>query len=175
MSPIEPQSSKRFSPQVRTECDKVLKMSLFNPLSAKALRLEDLEQLQRQASDMTAGYLRETWVVTLKNAITNTFKDSGKGWFNVHKRSHEIHDLSKMKKFLTMTKFMMQDTLRCLVEDSMVKFVTKLDACMSPVIRVDSTSSVVQVRARCSGLMLGLRLRLGSCFVATHISFPSRS
>jgi hypothetical protein len=65
--------------KVRTECDKVLKMSLFNPLSAKALRLEDLEQLQRQASDMTAGYLKETWVVTLKNAITNTFKDSGKG------------------------------------------------------------------------------------------------
>jgi dynein heavy chain len=72
----------RTGAQVRTECDKVLKMSLFNPLSAKSVRLEDFEQLQRQASDITSGYLKETWVVTLKNGITNTFKDSGKGWFN---------------------------------------------------------------------------------------------
>ena len=70
-----------------------------------------------------AGYLKETWVVTLKNAITNTFKDTGKGWFNVYKQSHEIHDFSKMKKFLMMTKFMMEDSLRFLVEDSLMKCV----------------------------------------------------
>jgi hypothetical protein len=74
----------------------------------------------------------------------------------VYKQSHEIHDFSKMKKFLTMTKFTMQDTMRYLVESSLAKFVTSLDRCMSPVIRVDSTASVVQVRL--SGLAVWERL-----------------
>lgn len=82
----------------------------------------DIGWIRRQVS----GYLKESWVVTMKNAITNTFKDTGKGWFNVHKQSHEIHDFSKMKKFLMMTKFVMEDTLRFLVEDSLEKCASRL-------------------------------------------------
>eukprot|EP00967_Tisochrysis_lutea_P077562 scaffold105395_cov19-Tisochrysis_lutea.AAC.1 len=37
----------------------------------------------------TANYLKDTWVVTLKNAIKSSFKDVGKGWFNLHESNME--------------------------------------------------------------------------------------
>ncbi|KAK3247674.1 hypothetical protein CYMTET_42830 [Cymbomonas tetramitiformis] len=132
--------------KVRHECNKVAKMNLFNTYFTKSVRLEDFEQAQTQASDQVAGYLKESWVVTLKNAITNTFKDTGKGWFNVHKQSQEIHDFSKLKKFLTMTRFMMEDSLRFLVEESLEKFMSFMDKNCSPVVNVVSTCEIHQVK-----------------------------
>jgi len=134
--------------KVRTECNKVIKMNLFNLHFNKSVRLEDFEQSQTQASDQANGYLKESWVVTLKNAITNTFKDSGKGWFNVQKTNHEIHDFSKLKKFLNMTKFTMEDSLRFLVEDSLLKYVVFLEKSLCPVVEVRSTSEVEQIKPR---------------------------
>jgi dynein heavy chain len=129
--------------QVRTECNKVIKMNLFNLHFNKSVRLEDFEQSQTQASDQANGYLKESWVVTLKNAITNTFKDSGKGWFNVQKTNHEIHDFSKLKKFLNMTKFTMEDSLRFLVEDSLLKYVVFLEKSLCPVVEVRHTNVTI--------------------------------
>jgi dynein heavy chain len=37
----------------------------------------------------TANYLKDTWVMTLKNAIKSSFKDVGKGWFNLHESNME--------------------------------------------------------------------------------------
>eukprot|EP00983_Pelagomonas_calceolata_P040046 1137442-Pelagomonas_calceolata.AAC.1 len=90
----------------------------------------------------TANYLKDTWVVTLKNAIKSSFKDVGKGWY----------EFSKLKKFLTQTKFIMEDTLRFLVEDSLQRL-------------------VAFVRIACSHVRL--RPKLG-CFVsaAVHVSRP---
>lgn len=36
-----------------------------------------------------SNYLKDTWVVTLKNAIKSSFKDVGKGWFNLHESNME--------------------------------------------------------------------------------------
>ncbi len=35
------------------------------------------------------NYLKDTWSVTLKNAIKNSFKDVGKGWFNLKETNME--------------------------------------------------------------------------------------
>ncbi|KAF5829735.1 dynein heavy chain, N-terminal region 2-domain-containing protein [Dunaliella salina] len=109
--------------RVRVECAKALKMSLFNTHFTKSLRLEEFEQGQMQTTDQTANYLKDSWVVTLKNAIKSSFKDVGKGWFNLHETNMETYEFSKLKKFLTQTKFIMEDTLRFLVEDSLHRLV----------------------------------------------------
>jgi dynein heavy chain len=36
-----------------------------------------------------SNYLKDTWAVTLKNAIKSSFKDVGKGWFNLHESNME--------------------------------------------------------------------------------------
>lgn len=75
--------------RVRTECAKALKMSFFNTHYTKSLRLEEFEQGQMQVMDHTANYLKDSWVMTLKNCIKSSFKDVGKGWFNLHESNME--------------------------------------------------------------------------------------
>ena len=110
------------SVKVRAECLKLLKMSLFVMNVSKTSRLEEFVTTQTQAADQMFNYLRETWVLTLKNIIKSSFKDVGKGWFNLHESNLESYNGSKMKRFLTMVKFAMEDSLRYLVEEQALKF-----------------------------------------------------
>jgi dynein heavy chain len=35
------------------------------------------------------NYLRDTWMLGLKSCIRSSFKDVGKGWFNLHESNME--------------------------------------------------------------------------------------
>jgi dynein heavy chain len=58
----------------------------------------------------------------IEAAICVPVRPCNKGWFNLHETNHVIHDYSKLKRFLTMTRFRMEDTLRFLVEESLETF-----------------------------------------------------
>lgn len=73
-------------------------------------------------TEQMANNLRDTWSTTLKNGIRHSLKDVGKGWFNLHETNRETYDFSKLKRFLTLTRFIMEDTLRFLLEDNITKF-----------------------------------------------------
>ena len=95
------------------ECNKLLKQAnLFNVYFSKSQRLEDFEQSQKQAIAGAVNQIKEVWVNAIKGTLLKSFKDVGKGWFNLHETSHEIHDYSKLKRFLNMTRFRMEDTMR---------------------------------------------------------------
>ncbi|KAJ9531690.1 hypothetical protein QJQ45_021840, partial [Haematococcus lacustris] len=128
--------------RIRVECAKVLKMSLFNLHYTKSLRLDEFEQGQSQNTDQVGNYLKDTWSVALKNAIKSSFKDVGKGWYNLHEANMETYEFSKLKKFLTLTRFVMEDTLRFLLEESLTKYVAFITAACSTKVRVVSTCLV---------------------------------
>jgi len=134
--------------KVKTECNKVLKMSLFNTHYTKSSRLEEFEQSQLQASDQVVSHLKDVWVMTLKNGIKSTFKDVGKGWFNLYETQQETYECSKLKKFINMTKYVMEDTLRYLVEASTETFVAFVERCCILEVEVISSSEVVVVEKR---------------------------
>ncbi|XP_078000357.1 dynein axonemal heavy chain 1-like isoform X2 [Glandiceps talaboti] len=106
--------------KVRTECNKVGGMSLFHVPMTKYLRLEEFEQTQSQASSQVQLFLKDSWISTLRAAIRTSLRDVGKGWFNLHETNWEVYQISKLKKFMEMVKFSMQDSLRYLVQDSLV-------------------------------------------------------
>ncbi|KNC54636.1 dynein heavy chain 2 [Thecamonas trahens ATCC 50062] len=108
--------------KVRTECNKVLQLNLFNNHVTKSLRLDEFETMQNQAAVHTLNHLKDNWKTNLKNAIRGTLKDVGKGWFNLNEKSREVYEISKLKKFMVMVKFVMQDTLRSLALDSLTSF-----------------------------------------------------
>lgn len=35
------------------------------------------------------NYLKDMWAMTLRNSIKSSFKDVGKGWFNLHETNME--------------------------------------------------------------------------------------
>lgn len=63
--------------------------------------------------------------------MRTSFQYVGKGWFNLHESNWEVYRISKLRKYMEMVKFCMQDSLRYLVQDSLVSFTHMvLDACI---------------------------------------------
>lgn len=63
------------------------------------------------------------WVSRLEKIIKTSFHDVGKGWFYIFEKSKETYEFGKLKKFLNLVNFMMQDTVLNLCKDSVNEFV----------------------------------------------------
>lgn len=75
-------------------------------------------------------FLRDSWISTLRAAVRASFQYVGKGWFNLHESNWEVYSISKLRKYMEMVKFCMQDSLRYLVQDSLISFTHMvMDAC----------------------------------------------
>ena len=47
---------------------------------------------------------------------------TGKGWYNLNETNYETYCFSKLRRLLTLTRYMMEDTLRGLILDNHLKF-----------------------------------------------------
>jgi dynein heavy chain len=63
------------------------------------------------------------WVGKLAAIIKREFEGVGKGWFNIHETSKETYEFGKLKKFLTLVNFMMQDAVLTMCRESVREFV----------------------------------------------------
>lgn len=63
------------------------------------------------------------------HACRTSFKDVGKGWYNLAESNFEAYRFSKLRRFLALVRFGMEDTLRFLVEGSITKFVAFMQVC----------------------------------------------
>jgi hypothetical protein len=63
------------------------------------------------------------WVDKLQRIIKTSFESVGKGWFYLQEKKKETYEFGKLKKFLTLVNFMMQDTVLNLCKDSVNEFV----------------------------------------------------
>ncbi|CAG5132289.1 unnamed protein product, partial [Candidula unifasciata] len=122
--------------KVRTECNRVSCTSLFHIPSAKPMRLEEFEQTQSQMTAQVGLSLRDSWISSLKLSIRSALRDVGKGWFNIHETNWEVYQISKLKKFMETVKFIMQDSMRFLVQDSLVNFTQMI---------VDASNSAIEL------------------------------
>ena len=64
----------------------------------------------------------------LSKIISSSFESVGKGWFNINETSKETYEFGKLKKFLTLVNFMMQDTVLTLCKKSVYEFVSFMTA-----------------------------------------------
>eukprot|EP00796_Vickermania_ingenoplastis_P008354 gene8354-5852_t len=107
---------------VRRECIKVLEGSLFDLPKERQMPLEEFQKRQMTHMDKVTHYLKNDWLHNICNVIRTSFESAGKGWLNVTESKQEIYELSKLKKFFTTVKFMMEDTLFELVYTSLHDF-----------------------------------------------------
>jgi len=132
--------------EIRRENALVLKQSIFNMGAFnKAARLDELQQAQDQECAKMSGYIRDTWCTKVKNIIKSNFMSVGKGWFHLEETNRDTYDFSKLKKFLVLTRVMMQDVLRSLIEQSLGQLVSTIEMVCSADVTVTSTADVVQV------------------------------
>lgn len=107
---------------VRRECIKVLEGSLFDLPKERQMALDEFQKRQMSHMEKVTKYLKEDWLQNICSVIQNSFESAGKGWLNVMESKQEIYELSKLKKFFTTVKFMMENTLFELVNTSLANF-----------------------------------------------------
>eukprot|EP01064_Diplonema_japonicum_P003207 TRINITY_DN1209_c2_g1_i1.p1 TRINITY_DN1209_c2_g1~~TRINITY_DN1209_c2_g1_i1.p1 ORF type:complete len:4214 (+),score=1112.95 TRINITY_DN1209_c2_g1_i1:49-12642(+) len=107
---------------VQEECQKVLEVSLFNLPKERHMSLQEFERKQLDNIEERTAYLKYEWKEKLKDCIIAHIAGVGKGWLNLEEKSKEIYEISKLKKFLTTVKYMMEDTLHFLVLNSITAF-----------------------------------------------------
>ena len=111
--------------EIRTDCNLLLKENrIFNVQSSKTMRVEEFKQIQSSSiAQISHNTGEQGWIGRLAKIIKASFDDVGKGWFNIHETSKETYEFGKLKKFLTLVNFMMQDAVLTLATDSVAEFV----------------------------------------------------
>jgi dynein heavy chain len=107
---------------INMECLKLETMNLFNTSINKGMRLEEFDQLQITTAAQLQSHLETKWTAALAHCIKSSLKEVGKGWFNLGERNREVYTFSKLKKFMMMINFYMQDSLRFMIMDSLAKY-----------------------------------------------------
>lgn len=75
-------------------------------------------------------FLKGTWIDTLKTAVKSNLRDAGKDWYNLEQSHWDVYQMSKLRKLMKRVKFMLQDSVRYLVQNSLISFTQLLlDAC----------------------------------------------
>jgi len=128
--------------KTKAENQNIMSKSLFAPHPTKTTKADEFEQMELQAIQQTAAYLKDTWLTSLKNSLRNGLKDVGKGWFNLNETKREVYDISKLKKFMTMINFMMQDTLRSMTEESMASYSNFICGAVSYEVKIEDIGKV---------------------------------
>lgn len=107
-------------------------------------RLEEFKQKQSNAIN-TIKYRTgtENWIGKLEKIIRGSFNEVGKGWFNIHETSKETYEFGKLKKFLTVVNFMMQDTVLSLCKESVKEFVQFIETFIPEETNIESTAKVM--------------------------------
>jgi dynein heavy chain len=86
------------------------------------MRLEEFRQIQGSMISQTQFYLTHTWTNNIQNIIEKSFSNVGKGWFNMNETSKETYEFGKLRKYLTVVKLIMQDTLYYLARKSLANY-----------------------------------------------------
>ncbi|KAL6609170.1 dynein heavy chain and region D6 of dynein motor-domain-containing protein [Neocallimastix sp. 'constans'] len=95
--------------KIKDECNKLLNQCSFvTPNSNKTVKVEEFEQIQLQSFNLI-----KSSAIEKKNEI---------GWYNIYESNVEVYNISKFKKFMTTVRFIMQDTLRYLILNSLDKY-----------------------------------------------------
>lgn len=75
-------------------------------------------------------FLEDTWINTLKAAVKSNLGNVGKGWYNLKQRRWDVYQMSKLHRLMKCITFMCQDSLRYLVQNSLISLTQLLlDAC----------------------------------------------
>lgn len=131
--------------QIRYECNVVMSENrIFNSKLNKTMRVEEFKQHQNSSISALKFATRESgWVNRLEKIIKSSFNDVGKGWFYIFEKSKETYEFGKLKKFLNLVNFMMQDTVLNLCKDSVNEFVTFMLSYIPDSTTIHSTAKVV--------------------------------
>ncbi|CAK1542459.1 unnamed protein product [Leptosia nina] len=106
------------------ECLKVESMLFYTANYGRNASLMEFDSAQQHCTSMMLKYLHITWLNATAHAIRMSFRDVGKGWFNIYEKKWEFYGISKLSRFMQLVRFRMQYALRYSIEQSMAMYVS---------------------------------------------------
>lgn len=85
---------------------------LFNTNLESTYRIDEFKQFQSSAKSHMKHVLNANWSANIENLIKKNFSNIGIGWFNMEQTNKESYEFSKLKKFMELTRIIMQDALQ---------------------------------------------------------------
>eukprot|EP00466_Bigelowiella_natans_P015986 jgi/Bigna1/46472/estExt_Genewise1.C_40322 len=107
---------------VNGQCGQILESYLFNTNVHKSMHLDEFLQLQISTLQQRSTELKENWTARLIDDIRRILRKAGKGSLNIGIASQDMYKFSKVRRFLKLTNFVMEDSIRFLAKDSLQKF-----------------------------------------------------
>jgi dynein heavy chain len=130
--------------KIKDECNPIReKLSLFQFDIRRPMRLQEFKQIQKSEINKVYKKLEGDWIKTLKETLEKSLMGVGKGSFNLNVASKEIYEYLKLKKYMTVVKLVMQDTLYALVFRSMTGYLAFFDNFIPYEVEVTSVNEVV--------------------------------
>ncbi|CAF4763844.1 unnamed protein product [Pieris macdunnoughi] len=105
------------------ECLKVEAMLFYTSNYGRNASLGEFDAAQQHCTSMMLKYLHITWLNATAHAIRMSFRDVGKGWFNIYEKKWEFYGISKLCRFMQLVRVRMQYALRYSIEQSMAMYV----------------------------------------------------
>ncbi|XP_050552039.1 dynein axonemal heavy chain 1 isoform X2 [Spodoptera frugiperda] len=109
------------------ECLKVESMLFFTANYGRNASLAEFDAAQQHCTSMMLKYLNISWLNQTAHAIRMSFRDVGKGWFNIYEKKWEFYRVSKLSRFMQLVRFRMQYALRYCIEQSMAMYLNMLE------------------------------------------------
>ncbi len=77
--------------------------------------------------------------------IKTQFEKVGKGWFNMKETSKITYDFGKLKRFLTLVRLMMQDTLTSLIWRNYHQYQAYINSFVPEKVIIKDTNNIVNI------------------------------
>ena len=113
--------------RVNGECLKLHKTPLLLAAYAKPVRVDEFSGSQHATVGALQSYLHDKLLVNATAAVRQGLKDVDKGWLNLHERSRELYDFSKLKRLMTRINFMIGDAVRTCALQAMRDYVAMIE------------------------------------------------
>jgi dynein heavy chain len=130
--------------KVRLQSLNVATANLFVTPSS-ATRPDEFEQMQAFHREKTKAMLEDTWVSSLCQAVTSSLYNIGKGWFNLREHRMPVYLPSKLRKLMMQIKFVMQDSIKSLCDNSIESFERLIVSGLDFNVEVEAFDRVINV------------------------------
>jgi len=131
----------RASQEIHNKCGECLEKKLFYTAFSYPITIEDFKYQQENTYSQIVNYLQHGWVDEIVKISRAHFSQQGSGWFSVAP-SRDTYDLGKLKKFLTMSKQMMQDVLLSMTRTNFEHFYQCIAKYVPDRVIIQGTSTV---------------------------------
>lgn len=132
--------------EIRVKCNEVLEMDLFDLNKTRnRLVLEEFRHKQESSISQMLYTLKGSWIEELIKVIKSNFSGVGKGWFNMQETSKITYDFGKLKRFLTVVRLIMQDSLLFVVKKSYYNLKDYIFSFIPLQVKVSDACEVVNV------------------------------